>query len=873
MLRSLCAHGTARPPMSAAVGQAASSSNEHGTTLVRSELKFAQESKASALAAEDFEAAKLCKEVEAALEPLVSRESELLRLRVEAVWVQDFDGASAIQHQLKSIEEQAIQHGRQLKGGAPPEDPSSATKTKAGGKGGKGDKAGDKGKKQAPAKSTKQQEEEEKRKQAEEEAAIRRMQQTTQQRAHAANLIVGVYKAHYRRERRKEEEAVRQKAVHIAYALRWRFLVCVRIRKRVERRKEEEAAAVRIETVARGKHAGRRRRELRLRSLSMLHAMARRWLLHQERLRRRAAAAVLISYLRDLKAAKSYWAQLKLDRSHAALSVHKIQQAARRRNAVNELGRRRDRRDLREASAIRIQAAARTRPAREQTEQLRQARRDNNHAADMVRLFLRNIAMTQDMHIRMSEIAEMLHRGAAVIQAATRMRQTQKILGIANAAATKIANLARRKQDFVLGVWMQRVRATNILHSFLDSCAKKQALRRRMEAIVTAAKARELERRLASEKIQAAGRGMAGRRRSVHQRKLIKAATLFQAGLRGMIGRRKHYDARLLRAVLQWQRNFRGYQGRRMMNVLRDRLRREKSAILLQAGARGMAARRRSSIVRQKAVAIKLQNAWRGRVGRRRVWRLFESIREAKATVMITRYMIGWIVRVRMRLEAAKAKITPPIEIVMLLRCAPIAYDAREFAAHLIRLLRQNSEPPIRLTRHRLTARIVGGDGDGGDSDDVELQNAIVVIVSVLPGLVPGDVSAFDAAAGLLRIPIATISLAIGATVAAPLTASLMAQQPQPIEDDISTILDTLSTAVGGGQAGEDPERKISVAVAGLASSEARGRMRPTSSSSTWPRRTRPPLAAAVLRSSPGWVLLSLIREALHAAELGAAEG
>ena len=66
-----------------------------------------------------------------------------------------------------------------------------------------------------------------------------------QQRAHAANLIVGVYKAHYRRERRKEEEAVRQKAVHIAYALRWRFLVCVRIRKRVERRKEEEAAAVR----------------------------------------------------------------------------------------------------------------------------------------------------------------------------------------------------------------------------------------------------------------------------------------------------------------------------------------------------------------------------------------------------------------------------------------------------------------------------------------------------------------------------------------------------------------------------------------------------------------------------------------------------
>ena len=407
--------------------------------------------------AEDFEARSL-QGGRGALEPLVSRESELLRLRVEAVWVQDFDGASAIQHQLKSIEEQAIQHGRQLKGGAPPEDPSSATKTKAGGKGGKGDKAGDKGKKQAPAKSTKQQEEEEKRKQAEEEAAIRRMQQTTQQRAHAANLIVGVYKAHYRRERRKEEEAVRQKAVHIAYALRWRFLVCVRIRKRVERRKEEEAAAVRIETVARGKHAGRRRRELRLRSLSMLHAMARRWLLHQERLRRRAAAAVLISYLRDLKAAKSYWAQLKLDRSHAALSVHKIQQAARRRNAVNELGRRRDRRDLREASAIRIQAAARTRPAREQTEQLRQARRDNNHAADMLRLFLRNIAMTQDMHIRMSEIAEMLHRGAAVIQAATRMRQTQKILGIANAAATKIANLARRKQDFVLGVWMQRAR-------------------------------------------------------------------------------------------------------------------------------------------------------------------------------------------------------------------------------------------------------------------------------------------------------------------------------------------------------------------------------------------------------------------------------
>ena len=59
-------------PMSAAVGQAASSSNEHGTTLVRSELKFAQESKASALAAEDFEAAKLCKEVEAALEPRVA---------------------------------------------------------------------------------------------------------------------------------------------------------------------------------------------------------------------------------------------------------------------------------------------------------------------------------------------------------------------------------------------------------------------------------------------------------------------------------------------------------------------------------------------------------------------------------------------------------------------------------------------------------------------------------------------------------------------------------------------------------------------------------------------------------------------------------
>ena len=114
--------------------------------------------KAKALAAEDFEQANQAKAVESAISVLVAQFMELTNLKSEAIWLEDFAAATAIQRKMQAVEDQAKQAMGRLTGehaSAPAAtEPdagatgrSGAASSKAGGKGGgKAAAAGGKGK-------------------------------------------------------------------------------------------------------------------------------------------------------------------------------------------------------------------------------------------------------------------------------------------------------------------------------------------------------------------------------------------------------------------------------------------------------------------------------------------------------------------------------------------------------------------------------------------------------------------------------------------------------------------------------------------------------------------------------------------------------
>ena len=255
-----------------------------------------------------------------------------------------------------------------------------------------------------------------------------------------------------------------------------------------------------------------------------------------------------------------------------------------------------------------------------------------------------------------------------------------------------------------------------------------------------------------------------------------------------------------------------------------------------------------------------------------------------------------------MRPEAADA--TAPIDVVMRLRCAPIARDATELAAQLARLLREKGAPPVRVRPMRFLIRpassVLTAHGTlptvGGD----RAEEAIVLVVRVMPGRVPGEVSHVDAAASLMRLPEVTLAVAIGATLAAPLTATLAVSKQRDASSHGASSHRSGSTALvaaanSGGYVSsrvEDAEHVVPASQVGQATAEE-GRAHAAHTLLHYVRsleRGVPPLASgsdddptlAVSLPEPEVgkpelvaslsVLLPLIREALYAARLSSSQ-
>ncbi|WIA32683.1 hypothetical protein OEZ86_003484 [Tetradesmus obliquus] len=116
----------------------------------------------------------------------------------------------------------------------------------------------------------------------------------------------------------------------------------------------------------------------------------------------------------------------------------------------------------------------------------------------------------------------------------------------------------------------------------------------------------------AATKIQAAWRGHAARRQYAAKRAAI---LVLQAGVRGMIGRRRAAEVRRNRAATRIQAAWRRARARGAYLQL------QQAALVLQCAARGAAARaayRRMLEQQRQAAATAIQSAWRGQAVRRR---------------------------------------------------------------------------------------------------------------------------------------------------------------------------------------------------------------------------------------------------------------
>ena len=901
--------------------------------------------KANALAAEDYDVAKRVKAVEEVLTVLLTRETELKKLKAEAVWLEDFEGASAIQHQLQTIDTQARAEMRKMelieahqrgevKGGsdgkadtgksdaaasgvgsakaaggakqpspkgkgagkataAPPAGDSKlgspkgkrpgkpptaqpAGESKRGGKAAAappagGSKSGGKvgvaaaaaafskaGRGAAAAKGAGAAGSKGKG-----AAALERVQQVFQLREQSSTIIAGAY-----RSRRNLRRTIANTI--LVYAMK-RFLLRARARRK-------GLAAVQVQSRARGA-ASRMLRARCVSSIGVLHAMARRWLLHRKRLRRRAASVVLYNHLRELRAAKVGWASVRAGLKLMISSSLTIQTASRGMQQ-------RARKQLSVNMAVRLQAGARARVARLARVELLEEQLERTHAADVVRRFFEMLAQGQAVQDRISAISATLRRASATIQAAGRRWLTRRRDAQMREAGAKVD------------------KAADIVISFLDHCIARQSLLGRMQRIV-------FEARMASQKLQAGLRGMADRRKSVAIRQENAATAKLQAGLRGMAGRRKSVVMRQS-IVNRLQAHARGMAGRRKSVAIRESRDQQAAGTALQAGMRGMVARRRSVVIRERqqdaSASQKLQAAVRGRLGRRKSVAVRLGIVRVLAAEKLNAFLRGALTRTRMRHAADDAAVTPPVDVVMRLRCAPIARDANELTRQIVRLLRESGDPPLRLRPNRLTVRpastLLTASGALPTSGGEHTDDAIVLIMRVHPGPVPGEVSAADGAAALMRIPAVTFGLGIGATLAAPLHANLVVSPPfrrppagtsgAAVESD--SAAGTHSAAIvsyKGVTYVEDGENVVNSHEAGRAASEGRRAhaahtllhyVRSLERTPPPPPVDNSPEAAALALPPPEpyvsrpellaalGVLLPLAREALHAARLSSTQ-
>ena len=115
----------------------------------------------------------------------------------------------------------------------------------------------------------------------------------------------------------------------------------------------------------------------------------------------------------------------------------------------------------------------------------------------------------------------------------------------------------QESQSMTTGQFMRKRHATDVILSFLDHVIQRRALLQKMDGIIMAARAREMERQQAIEKVQAGVRGRAGRRKSV-------AVKTFLEQQREEERRRLEEEAERLRlqATVKMQAALRGGAGR-----------------------------------------------------------------------------------------------------------------------------------------------------------------------------------------------------------------------------------------------------------------------------------------------------------------------
>ena len=778
--------------------------------------------KAEALAGEEFDLAKRAKAVIGSLTVLMAREEELMQLKSEAVWIEDFAAATAVQHKLLSLEAQAKQALQSLTAGGQPaasgtRAPDGATGRSAAGStkapgvssrvGGKAKASGKKGtsagkkpsgggkgaaSSAAPGAAPIAQPASKGGKVTADshaaDEAMARMELVVRRRTETAQLIGSHYRNHRQQRRAKA-------ALTLELALR-RWLVRVRVRARVAQKEQLNAAAVQMQAAMRGA-AGRRRGQATIDANTSLVMMVRRWLLRRERARRRAAGSVLHTFFAEVLQARGKWTKLRAGLVQIRQSAVAIEGAARRRAASKDLRRRRVREELKNICVVKMQAAVRGRADRQRVAVLRSGRDDIDRAADTVKRFFELMQQGQEMHERIALISSTLRRASSAIQSAVRVRRARIEVRERREAMKRHSSSEEGQRQ-----------AVNVIMSFLDHCHMRQSLLTRVHKLVFESRQATKD---ASAKLQAAMRGMADRRRSrvlvddAHRRrKLEETASMLQAAARGMAGRRKSVVFREERAIarqavlddmaLRMQANVRGRQGRRKSQSIRE----VSMAQRVQAGVRGLYARRQSLVMRQQimdvAASRQLQAAMRGRLGRRKSMQLRHRLVCEHAGKVLTVGARGMLTRVRLRHAAAAADATAPIDVVMRLRCAPIARDAIEFATQLARLLRMHSSPLVRVRPMRLLIRPASPNltahGTLPTAGGERADDAIVLIVRVMAARIPGEVAHVDAAAALCRIPLATLGVAIGATLAAPLTATLaVAPQPDTATAGTSTAL------------------------------------------------------------------------------------
>ena len=484
------------------------------------------------------------------------------------------------------------------------------------------------------------------------------------------------------------------------------------------------------------------------------------------------------------------------ERAQAATSIAAAARGRRARQAVHPVM------AARRRACVLIATVVRGRLARQLVDR---RRRSAAAAAAVLIAYLRATATMAKGLARLKGVARKMGVSAVTLQSAYRRAVAVQLVEIRRRARDVLVRWAvrRRKRTLATVARAHRIEArlaADIIRRFFESLGEMAFLRAQFSRI-------GWRLAYATSYIQARYRSyrqrQAFKRRLTEERSRVRAADTLRGSLREIREQRQLLRTLVVRA--------RGYRA---------------AAVALQAGARGMAGRRRARARRAaqaevhrrtQEAAIELCAEISAEIIAEiaaAVWDEHELQR--RAAVVLQAEGRAMLVRRRMATAAAAAVSAPAVDVTFRFRSAPMARNAAEFAAHLSRLLATQSVPPVRLRPTRLRIRPAGvsvsaitrgarargsgggsggrsmdgrvtvttdGDGDGGgdwSGETATEADAIALIARVLPGTAPSEVSAVDAAAALLRLSPVEMGLYLGATLLAPPTASLLVPTAAP---------------------------------------------------------------------------------------------